>query len=120
MRAASSTLPVSWHRYLSLPLIRNFPSLQFFTQSVASAQCIPPRYHLHPYQIMPSKLQVSRLSRPSIPDLIVCLEDEIFQQKLQVKEKRPESFAEEQARRARETIDKYVSLGEQPVQIMQG
>jgi len=69
---------------------------------------------------MPSKLQVSRLSRPSIPDLTVCLEDEIFQQKLRVKEKRPESFAEEQARRARETMDKYVSLGEQPVQIMQG
>jgi hypothetical protein len=48
------------------------------------------------------------------------MEDEIFQQKIRVKERRQESFAEEQARRARETIDVYLSMGEQAVQVMQG
>jgi len=51
---------------------------------------------------------------------LTYVEDEIFQQRIRVKERRPESFAEEQARRARETMDVYISMGEQPIQVMQG
>ena len=49
---------------------------------------------------------------------MVCVQDEIFQQKY--REARPDSFAEEQARWARETIDKFLFTGENLVQVLQG
>lgn len=46
--------------------------------------------------------------------------DEIFQNKHRTKEQRPDSFAEEQAKHARETIDRYLFKGEHLVPVLQG
>lgn len=48
------------------------------------------------------------------------IQDEIFQQRYRAKDKRPDSFAEEQARWARITIDKYLFGGESLLQVVQG
>jgi hypothetical protein len=48
------------------------------------------------------------------------MKDEIFRQRHKANDGHPESFAEEHARRARETIDILVSLGEHSLQVMQG
>jgi hypothetical protein len=52
--------------------------------------------------------------------LTKCLKDEIFQQKYRAKDLRPDSFAEEQSRFARSTIDKYLYRGENLVEVLQG
>lgn len=46
--------------------------------------------------------------------------DEIFSQKHRIKEERPDSFAEEQARYAKETADHLEALGEDLFQALQG
>ncbi|KIM77869.1 hypothetical protein PILCRDRAFT_611893 [Piloderma croceum F 1598] len=66
-----------------------------------------------------SPMYTAVVSSPPLPNFARQAPDEIFQQRHRVNERRPESFAEEQARRARETIDVYVSRGEQPIQVMQ-
>jgi hypothetical protein len=52
--------------------------------------------------------------------LTMCPKDEIFQQKYRAKDLRPDSFAEEQSRFARSTIDKYLYRGENLVEVLQG
>jgi hypothetical protein len=51
---------------------------------------------------------------------MVRIQDEIFQQKYRTRQARPDSFAEEQARWARETMDQYLFTGEKLVQALQG
>jgi hypothetical protein len=66
--------------------------------------------------------QVSYLTVRSYTWLVlrVCTQDEIYQQKYRTRQARPDSFAEEQARWARETMEKYLFTGEKPVQVVQG
>jgi hypothetical protein len=48
------------------------------------------------------------------------LTDEIFLERLRAKEQRPDSFAEHQAKLARETAEKLNTLGEDLFQVLQG
>ena len=120
MLVASSMPPVSWHRCLSPLRIRTFPSLPFFMLSVLSARCILQQYHLHPCRITPKNRRVSSLLKEDFYRLTSRFEGEIFRQKYRDKEKSPESFAEEQARRAKDSLREYASVGEQVIQVMQG
>ena len=64
--------------------------------------------------------QVSYLNASYSLFLMVRIQDEIFQQKYRTRQARPDSFAEEQARWARETMDQYLFTGEKLVQVLQG
>ena len=86
-----------------------------------------------------SSLYTAAVSSPPLPDfskvapgmccnsvtplfcaLILFRQDEIFTQKYRVKEGRPDSFAEHQAKLAKETADILEVLGESFVQVLQG
>jgi len=121
-RPVFSMHPVSWHHYHFHPHIPNFPFPQFYTLYVLSAHCIQ-LLSLHlPCRTMLKLHQVSYFTARShiMLLLIACIQDEIFQQRHRAREARPDSFAEEQARWARETIDKYLFTGENLVQVLQG
>lgn len=55
-----------------------------------------------------------------LADSLSKLTDEIFLERLRAKEQRPDSFAEQQAKLARETAEKLNSLGEDLFQVLQG
>jgi len=113
--------PVSWHHYHFRQHTPNFPFPLFYTQYVLSARCIQQRSLHLPCQIILKLHQVSYLTALlHVMLLMACVQDEIFQQRYRARDGRPDSFAEEQARWARETIDKYLFTGENLVQVLQG
>jgi len=67
-----------------------------------------------------STLYTAAVSSPPLPNYAEVALNEIFQQKYRAGDARPDSFAEEQARWARETIDKYLFMGENLIQVLQG
>jgi len=66
-----------------------------------------------------STLYTAAVSSPPLPNYSEVALNEIFQQRYRTRDGRPDSFAEEQARWARETIDKYLFIGENLVQVLQ-
>jgi hypothetical protein len=107
----SLSLPPTHPKFPIPPVLHAICAASTLYTSVVSSPPLP-NYS----EVVPSKL--TRYTDPA-PLNRLC-KDEIFQQRHRVKERRPDSFAEEQARWARETLDKYLFSGENLVQVLQG
>lgn len=64
-------------------------------------------------------LYTAAVTSPPLPNFDEVPSDEIFLERLRAKEQRPDSFAEQQAKLARETAEKLNSLGEDLFQVLQ-
>lgn len=64
-------------------------------------------------------LYTGAVTSPPLPDFDKIAPDEIFLERYRIKEQRPDSFAEQQAKLARETVDRLNILGEELFQVFQ-
>ncbi|KXN89934.1 hypothetical protein AN958_04938 [Leucoagaricus sp. SymC.cos] len=64
-------------------------------------------------------LYTGAVTSPPLPDFDKIAPDEIFLERYRIKEQRPDSFAEQQAKLARTTVDRLNVLGEELFQVFQ-
>lgn len=65
-------------------------------------------------------LYTAAVTSPPLPNFDQVDADEIFQAKIRLRENRPDSFAEQQAKLAQQTADHLESVGECMFQVLQG
>lgn len=137
--ASSSTMEVIWPNWPSrLPppdLLRHLVEVFFvfhphasrlfhvgsFMNSLALSP-VHPRFPASPvlHAICAiGSLYTAAVTSPPLPNFDEVPPDEIFLERLRVKEQRPDSFAEQQAKFARETAEHMNTLGENLFQVLQ-
>lgn len=117
MPLVSFIAQASWRPSLSpLPTPNSLP-LRFFMQYVQSGASILPQSHLHPSLTSPKSTQV-RFQIASFPPCSAAL-DEIFTLKHRLKEDRPDSFAEEQAKLSKDGAEHLTLTGQDLFQVLQ-
>ncbi|KAJ7110114.1 hypothetical protein C8R44DRAFT_801404 [Mycena epipterygia] len=65
-------------------------------------------------------LYTAAVSSPPLPNFEQVDADEIFSQRHRIRETRPDSFAEQQAKYARDTADHHESIGDRLFEVLQG
>ncbi|KAJ7706078.1 hypothetical protein B0H17DRAFT_1035536 [Mycena rosella] len=65
-------------------------------------------------------LYTAAVSSPPLPNFAEVDPDEIFSERHRLREGRPDSFAEQQAKYARDTADRWESIGERLFEVLQG
>ncbi|KAF8898638.1 hypothetical protein BD779DRAFT_1607387 [Infundibulicybe gibba] len=97
----------------------------FHSPSFLSSLALPPTHPkfpstpvLHAICAIGS-LYTAAVTSPPLPNFAEVAPDEIFSQRQRMKEHRPDSFAEQQAKYAKETADHLNSIGEDLFQVLQ-